>query len=111
MDILGHCTGRLVTGRGRPQSTFDAERVFAACARRGVAVELNSRPERLDPPDDLLAIARDAGCRFSIDSDAHAPGQLAWQDNGAEMAARNAITPDRILTTLPPDELLAAITR
>jgi putative hydrolase len=111
MDILGHCTGRLVTGRGRPQSTFDAELVFAACARRRVAVELNSRPERLDPPNDLLAVAREAGCRFSIDSDAHAPGQLAWQDNGAEMAARCSIEAGLILNTLPAQELLAAVTR
>src|ERR671916_1085031 len=48
MDILGHCTGRIVVGRGRPQSTFDPEAVFAACARFGTAVEINSRPERLD---------------------------------------------------------------
>jgi putative hydrolase len=111
MDILGHCTGRIVVGRGRPQSTFDAKRVFTACAARGVYVELNSRPERLDPPDDLLAVALDAGCRFSIDSDAHAPGQLAWLDNGAEMAARNALTPDRILNTLPSEDLIDAVRR
>jgi putative hydrolase len=111
MDILGHCTGRLISGRGRPQSTFDAAAVFEACARRGVAVELNSRPERLDPPDDLLALARDAGCRFSIERDAHAPGQLAWQDNGATMAARGGIDAGRILNTLPAGELLAAVAR
>jgi putative hydrolase len=111
MDILGHCTGRIVTGRGRPQSTFDATSVFEACARHGVAVELNSRPERLDPPDDLLAVAMNAGCRFSIDSDAHAPGQLAWQDNGAAMAARNGLSTERILNTLPPSDLLGAIRR
>ncbi len=49
-DILGHCTGRLITGRGRAQSTFDADAVFGACARTGTAVEINSRPERQDPP-------------------------------------------------------------
>jgi putative hydrolase len=105
MDILGHCTGRIVTGRGRPQSTFDAEAVFAACAEHGVAVEINSRPERLDPPDDLMAIAIGTGCRFSIDSDAHSPGQLAWQDNGAGMAARNGVTPENIINTLSAEEL------
>ena len=109
MDILGHCTGRIVTGRGRPQSTFDADAVFAACAAHGVAVELNSRPERLDPPDDLLTLARDADCRFSIDSDAHTPGQLAWQDNGAEIAARCGLTTDRIIDMLPAEELLALV--
>jgi putative hydrolase len=109
MDILGHCTGRIITGRGRPQSTFDAEAVFAACADHGVAVEINSRPERLDPPDDLMAVAMAAGCRFSIDSDAHTPGQLAWQDNGAEIAARNGLTADRIIDTLSVDALLALV--
>jgi putative hydrolase len=111
MDILGHCTGRIVVGRGRPQSTFDAEAVFDACARHGVAVEINSRPERLDPPDDLMAIALAAGCRFSIDSDAHAPGQLAWQDNGAEIAARCGVGPDLILDTHTADALIDAVAR
>ena len=73
-DILGHCTGRLITGRGRPQSTFDAEAVFTACARTGTAVEINSRPERQDPPEDLLRLAVELGCSFAIDTDAHAPG-------------------------------------
>jgi putative hydrolase len=111
MDILGHCTGRIIVGRGRPQSTFDADAVFDACARNGVAVEINSRPERLDPPDDLMAIAVAAGCRFSIDSDAHAPGQLAWQDNGAEIAARCGVEAERIINTLRPDELAEAVQR
>ena len=78
-DILGHCTGRMVAGnRQRPESQFDAELVFAACAQFGVAVEINSRPERLDPPMRLLEQAVEAGCLFSIDTDAHAPGQLEW---------------------------------
>ena len=85
VDVLGHVTGRLVEGsRGtRPQSTFDARVVFEACAANGVAVEINSRPERQDPPDDLLALALELGCLFSIDSDAHAPGQLSLIDYGA----------------------------
>ena len=88
-NVLGHCTGRLVTGgRGtRAQSSFDAEAVFGACAENGVAVEINSRPERRDPPDELVAVALEAGCLFSIDSDAHAPGQLDFLAYGAERAA------------------------
>jgi putative hydrolase len=106
-DVLGHCTGRLVEGaRGtRPQSEFDAERVFAACAERGVAVEINSRPERQDPPDDLIRIALDAGCLFSIDSDAHAPGQLGFVDYGAERAAANGVPTERIVTTWSVERL------
>lgn len=99
-DILGHVTGRLIAGeRGtRPPSMFDAEVVFEACRRFGVAVEINSRPERCDPPDDLLALARDSGCLFSIDTDAHAPGQLGFSEYGAARAAAAGIPPERILT-------------
>jgi putative hydrolase len=106
-DILGHCTGRLITGRGRPQSSFDAEAVFAACAATGTAVEINSRPERLDPPDDLLDQAARAGCLFSIDTDAHAPGQLTWQANGARKAAACRVDPDLVLTTWSAEQLVA----
>ncbi len=107
VDVLGHVTGRLVEGaRGtRPPSEFDPEAVFAACAVSGVAVEINSRPERQDPPDDLLAIALEAGCLFAIDSDAHAPGQLSLLDYGAERAERAGIPPERIVTTWPLDRL------
>lgn len=107
-DVLGHCTGRLVTGsRGtRPESEFDAGRVFAACAANGVAVEINSRPERQDPPDDLIRRALDAGCLFSIDSDAHAPGQLDFLHYGAARAEANGVPPERIVTTWPLERLL-----
>ena len=86
-DILGHCTGRLVAGRGRPESTFDAAAVFAACAETDTAVEINSRPERLDPPRRLLQLVVAAGCKVAIDTDGHAPGQLEWQMNGCRRAA------------------------
>jgi putative hydrolase len=107
-NVLGHCTGRLVQGsRGtRPESTFDAAAVFAACAENDVAVEINSRPERQDPPDNLLQIALGSGCLFSIDSDAHAPGQLGLLDLGAARAEANGIPAERIVTTWPVDRLL-----
>ncbi len=89
VDILGHCTGRLI-GK-RPESTFDADYVFAACAQFGTAVELNCRPERLDPPRELLDVALDHGCWFSIDSDAHATGQLEWQPHGCDRAAERGV--------------------
>lgn len=107
VDVLGHVTGRLVEGsRGtRPQSTFDAKAVFDACAAHGVAVEINSRPERQDPPDELIAVALESGCLFSIDSDAHAPGQLSLIDHGAERAERAGVPAERIVTTWPLDRL------
>jgi putative hydrolase len=118
VDVLGHCTGRLLGGRNpdspgagrgskeRPQSEFDAEAVFAACAEHGTAVEVNARPERLDPPMDLLAIADRAGCVFSIDSDAHAPGQLDWLELGCARVEKAGIETDRIIDTWDVERLL-----
>ncbi|MFC8040512.1 PHP domain-containing protein [Paenarthrobacter sp. NPDC057355] len=106
-NVLGHCTGRLVQGsRGtRPQSEFDAPKVFKECAEWGVAVEINSRPERQDPPDDLIKLALDAGCLFSIDSDAHAPGQLDFLQYGAQRAEALGVPTERIVTTWPSAQL------
>ena len=109
VDVLGHVTGRLIAGeRGtRPPSTFDARAVFDACAAHGVAVEINARPEREDPPDELIAVALEAGCLFTIDSDAHAPGQLGLLDEGAARAERAGVPPERIVTTWQLDRLRA----
>ncbi|HEV3496248.1 MAG TPA: PHP domain-containing protein [Actinomycetes bacterium] len=106
-DILGHCTGRIVVGRGRPESEFDPQAVFAACARYGVAVEVNSRPERQDPPKRLLRLAVEAGCRFAIDTDAHAPGQLDWQLGGCERAFACGVTADLVVNAGDAPRLLA----
>ncbi len=106
-DILGHCTGRLISGRGRAPSTFDADAVFAACAHTGTAVEINSRPERQDPPQDLLRQAVSLGCSFAIDTDAHAPGQLGWLGRGCAKAVEADVPPDRIVNRSPVGDLLA----
>jgi putative hydrolase len=107
VDILGHCTGRIVVGRGRPQSSFDHDAVFAACAAAGTAVEVNSRPDRLDPPVELIRVAAAAGCRFSIDSDAHAPGQLSWLRFGCAQATEAGLTAPSVVNALPLPEFLA----
>ncbi|WP_158861862.1 PHP domain-containing protein [Leifsonia sp. AG29] len=106
-NVLGHVTGRLVQGsRGtRPPSEFDADAVFAECASHQVALEINSRPERQDPPDDLIQRALDAECLFSIDTDAHAPGQLDFLSYGAARAAANGVPAERIITTWPLERL------
>jgi len=119
VSILGHCTGRKLKGLPDPgpediapsayvraQSSFDADMVFAACEATDTAVEINCRPERRDPPDDLLALAIAAGCRVSIDTDAHAPAQLEWQPYGCDKAVRHGITADRVVNTWPADDLL-----
>ena len=106
-DILGHMTGRMVAGsRKRPESTFDHEVVLAACERFGVAVEVNSRPERLDPPRRILRDAVAAGCLFSVDTDAHAPGQLGWQAYGAARAAECEVPVERVVDTWSVEDLL-----
>jgi putative hydrolase len=134
LDILGHCTGRMAAGgwasddgtddgdkrdrqprgdrahrrpRRRPESEFDADAVFAACVRFDKAIEINCRPERLDPPKRLLRRALEAGCRFAIDTDAHAPGQLDWLPNGCSRAVACGVEPDRVVNTWPADQLLA----
>ncbi|GIF53759.1 putative hydrolase [Asanoa ferruginea] len=121
MDVLGHCTGRMVANRPagaegpgdrghrkrlRPPSDFDAAAVFAACAEHGKAVEINSRPERQDPPKRLMRQALEAGCVFTISTDAHAPGQLDWQRFGCERAALCGVTADRVVNTWKADQLV-----
>ena len=105
-DILGHCTGRRVKGRPRPESEFEAAEVFAACRDSNVAVEINCRPDRLDPPRRLLELALETGCVFSIDSDAHAPGQLDWLPYGCERAEECGVPAERVINTRTADELL-----
>jgi putative hydrolase len=117
VDILGHCTGRKVPGKlrqvgqsdfaGRVGSDADYELVFAACAQAGTAVEINCRPERQDPPDELLDLALEWGCAIAIDTDAHAPGQLEWQPFGCDKAVAHDVGADEVINTKTADELLA----
>jgi putative hydrolase len=81
--------------------------VFQVAADLDKAVEINSRPERLDPPTRLLALVFDVGAKVSIDSDAHATWQLAWQDYGCHRAAAAGFSVDRIVNTWPMEDLLA----
>jgi putative hydrolase len=108
VDVLGHCTGRILAGgRTRPESEFDAQAVFTACQEHNTAVEINCRPERQDPPDPLLYLAAELGCLFSIDTDAHAPGQLDWIGSGCRRAEEAGLGPERIINSLEADDLLA----
>lgn len=116
--VLGHCTGRRLMprrgdrgersgGRMRPPSDFDATAVFEACAQTGTAVEINSRPERRDPPGELLTLAVETGCLFAISTDAHAPGQLDFLDYGCERAVRYGVPAERVVNTWPRERLTA----
>jgi putative hydrolase len=117
LDILGHLTGRKVAAAGegdrahraartRPPSTFDLDRVITACLEHDKAIEINSRPDRLDPPKRMLTVAVEAGCRFSVDTDAHAPGQLDWLRFGCVRAALCGVPAERVVNTWPMERLL-----
>jgi putative hydrolase len=107
VDVLGHCTNRKIVGTGRAPSQFDAEIVFAACARFGTAVEINCRPERQDPPEELLQLALDWNCNITISTDAHAPGQMEWQVYGCDKAVRCGVPIESIVNTWAADDVLA----
>ncbi len=107
VDVLGHMTNRKVVGSGRAPSEFDPDMVFAACAKFGTAVEINCRPERQDPPEELLALALEWECLLAINTDAHAPGQLEWQPYGCDKAVAAGVEPDQVINTWAADELLA----
>lgn len=107
VDVLGHCTNRKIMGTGRAPSQFDADIVFAACAKFDTAVEINCRPERQDPPEELLELALEWDCRITISTDAHAPGQMEWQLYGADKAARCGVPLEAIVNTWSADEVLA----
>jgi putative hydrolase len=107
VDALGHCTGRLLTGRGRPQSEFDHDAVLAALKEHDTALEINSRPERLDPPKEILRAAVAQGLRFTVSTDAHATEQLDWQAYGTDRAAECGVDAQQVVNTMSADDLLA----
>jgi putative hydrolase len=106
-DILGHATGRLLTGRGRPESTFDEDAILGACLKYDKAIEVNCRPERLDPPRRILDKVAAAGIKVAISTDAHAVDQLEWQPYGTDRAAAAGIDAAQVVNAWSADELLA----
>jgi DNA polymerase (family 10) len=103
VNVIGHPLTRKI-GR-RPVIDVDLPELFRACARTGTALEINSHPARLDLPSAHIRAARDAGVRFSIDSDAHATGHLAYLRYGIGTAQRGWLTPDDVINTWPLDRL------
>jgi putative hydrolase len=107
VDVLGHCTNRKVVGTGRAPSQFDGDLVFAACAQFGTAVEINCRPERQDPPEELLELAVEWECDITISTDAHSPGQMEWQAYGCDKAVRCGVPIESIVNTWSADDVVA----
>src|SRR6478609_1322930 len=107
--ILGHLTGRQLLRR--PGYEVDVERVLAACAKHGVAVEINSNPWRLDLDWRWHRRALELGCTFSINPDAHSTAEIDLTHWGVVMARKGGISPDRVLNCLdlqPFDRYLAS---
>jgi DNA polymerase (family 10) len=97
VHIIGHPTTRLL-GR-RPGIDVDLDAVFAACARTGTALEINSSPERLDLNDEQILAARRHGVRFAVNSDAHATPHLVNQRYGIATAQRGWLTKEDVINT------------
>jgi DNA polymerase (family 10) len=109
VDVLAHPTGRLILKR--EPYRFDADRVFAAAAAAGVAIEINSQVDRLDLDDVHARAARDRGVKIVIDSDAHSPaalGNLRW---GVSVARRAWLQAEDVLNTQPLDAFQSMLRR
>jgi len=107
LRVLGHPTGRLLLQRD--PFPFDFERVSAEAVRRGVWLEINASPERLDLSGPLIRAAKAKGARFTISTDAHHPKHLGSMRYGVVTARRGWLAPADIMNTLPAGEFAAAI--
>jgi DNA polymerase (family 10) len=107
LRVLGHPTGRLLLQReGYP---FDLERVVDEAVKRGVWLEINASPQRLDLSPAMLRTAKARGAKFTISTDAHHPKHLASMHYGVTMARRAWLGPDDILNTLPLEQFVQAL--
>jgi len=104
VNFIGHPTTRLIGKRPPVDADWDA--IFAACARTGTALEIDAFPDRLDLPADLIRLALRHGAVFAIDTDSHATPHLAHLRYGVATAQRGWLTPDNVINTWPPGQLL-----
>jgi len=103
VNVIGHPTGRRI-GR-RVAGDVDLEALFKAAARTGTALEVNGSPHRLDLGDEQVRLAHRFGVMLSFGSDSHGPGHLAQMRFAVATAGRGWTTADRVINTLPPEEL------
>jgi DNA polymerase (family 10) len=97
VDVLGHPTGRLLLRRD--PYALDLDRVIAAAAERGVALEINAQVDRLDLGDTQARLARDRGARLVISTDAHTHKALGLMRWGVTVARRAGLEADSVLNT------------
>jgi putative hydrolase len=103
VDVIGHPTGR--RPGSREGATYDFDAVFKEAAKRGVALEIDCDPARMDLSPEMARLALECGCTFAVDADAHAPAEFAYVPMGLWMARRAGIPRERILNFKPLDEL------
>jgi histidinol phosphatase-like PHP family hydrolase len=103
VDVIGHPTGR--RPGSREGANYDYEAVFKEAAKRGVALELDCDPARMDLSPEMARLALECGCNFTLDADAHAPAEFAYVPMALWMARRAGIPEDRILNFRPLDQL------
>ena len=107
LRILGHPTGRVLLRR--EPYVYDLHAVLQRCADLGVAVEHNAAPPRADLSDNNLRLAKELGCKISVNTDAHATGELDRMRYGITQLRRAWLGPQDVLNTLEPDAFLAAL--
>jgi DNA polymerase (family X) len=107
VQIIGHPTGRILLRRDA--MAYDMERILDAARRRGVVVECNAAPDRLDLKDAYLRMAKDRGVRVVISTDAHSIKNLELMRYGVQMARRGWIEKKDVLNALPLEQMLAAL--
>ncbi len=107
VKVIGHPTGRVLLHRDA--FVYNFETIAAEAAKRGVAMEINASPERLDLHASLIRIAKSKGCRFTISTDAHHPKHMANMQYGVRMARRGWLTRGDVLNTLPYEEFRSAL--
>lgn len=107
VQIIGHPTGRILLRRDA--MAYDMERILDAARRRGVTVECNAAPDRLDLKDAYLRMAKDRGVRVAISTDAHSIKNLELMRYGVQMARRGWIEKKDVLNALPLEQMLAAL--
>jgi DNA polymerase (family 10) len=106
-QIIAHPTGRLLLRRD--SFDYDMELILKTARQHGVALECNSHPERLDLRDTHLRMAKEAGVKIVISTDAHSTANLSLIEFGVRTARRGWLEPGDVLNTLPCDKLLAAL--
>jgi DNA polymerase (family 10) len=107
VQIIGHPTGRVLLRRDA--MAYDMERILDAARRRGVVMECNAAPDRLDLKDVYLRMAKDRAVRVVISTDAHSIANLQLMRYGVQMARRGWIEKKDVLNALPLEQTLAVL--